>query len=84
MGQLCLRRVRAREASTRLRISEASLTWKPRETDLCRIKVVGQRRGLERRSWGAPRRKRTRVLRRIIDSLDPLRDPITFFARPFL
>lgn len=42
MGQFYLWRVRAGEASTRLRISEAKLARELRETDLCRIDIVGQ------------------------------------------
>lgn len=76
MGQFCLWRVRAGEASTRLSISEAKLARELQETDLCRIDIVGQRWGLRPRSWGTARRKRTRVLRQVIDSFDPLRDPI--------
>lgn len=67
-----------------LHISEAKLARELRETDLCRIDIVGQRRGLGRRSSGAARRKRTRVLRQVIDSFDPLRDPIASSVRLFL
>lgn len=84
MGQFCTWRVRAGEASTRLCISEAKLARELRETDLCRIDIVGQRWGLGRRSLGAARRKRTRVLRQVIDSFDPLRDPIASSVRLLL